>query len=144
MKCSLRGSLVALPTPFKDGAVDLPAFRNLIQEHARHGTDGIVVLGTTGESCTVSTRERHTLVHAAVEFSAGRLDVVVGVGTNDTRTTIENARFAAEAGADALLVVTPYYNRPGERGLARHFAAVAGATERARRAKKAMGAEGSA
>lgn len=128
MDSFLRGSLVALPTPFRGGEIDLQAFGNLIRKHRRAGTQGVVVLGTTGESCTVSARERAALVRTAVEFAEGKLTVVVGVGTNDTTTSVEYTRQATDAGADALLAVTPYYNRPCERGLLLHYGKVASAT----------------
>jgi len=134
MRCSLRGSLVALPAPFSArsihaSCVDLVCYRDLVEEQVERGTDGIVVNGTTGESCTLSGSERLALLRTAVEGTRGRIPVVAGVGTNDTRSTVANAIAAAEAGADALLVVTPYYNRPDERGLAHHFGLVAEATD---------------
>lgn len=128
MTRAIRGSYVALPTPFRDGAVDLPAFRALIELQVEGGSAGIVVTGTTGEASTLSEEECRGLIHAAVGYASGRLQVVAGVGTNDTRTTVERARFASACGVDALLVVTPYYNRPSPRGLQRHYAAVVEAT----------------
>ncbi|MFT5050282.1 MAG: 4-hydroxy-tetrahydrodipicolinate synthase [Chlamydiales bacterium] len=134
MKCPLRGSLVALPAPFlplpaHHGALDLDAYRRMVEEQIERGTDGLVVNGTTGESCTLSAQERNALLETAIEAANGRVPVVAGVGTNDTRSSVANTRAAADAGADALLVVTPYYNRPDERGLAHHFGAVAEATK---------------
>lgn len=125
---SFRGSFVALPTPFRDGALDLTAFEALVDEHAASATDGIVVAGTSGEAATLSECERRTLIHAAVDFASGRLKVVAGVGTNCTRTTVDLARFASACGADGLLVVAPYYNRPSRRGLALHYGSIARAT----------------
>ena len=123
------GSYVALPTPFEDsGAVDLDAFRSLIDLHAASGTSGIVVCGTTGEAVTLSERERNGLIDASVEYCAGRMKVVAGVGTNSTAATLVAARSATKAGVDGLLVVTPYYNKPSRLGLMRHFGAVADAT----------------
>ena len=127
-RCSFRGSLVALVTPFRDGAIDLAAFRGLVDWHCASGTDGLVVAGTTGEGATLDDAEREVLFRAAVEQARGRLPVLAGVGTNATRTTIENARAAEGCGVDGLLVVTPYYNRPTPRGLVLHYAAVAEAT----------------
>lgn len=123
-----RGSWVALPTPFRDGELDLAALRRLIDRHAAGGTDGVVVGGTTGEPPTLTEAERRRALEVAVEHAAGRLPVMAGVGTNATRTTVELARFAEGAGAASLLVVTPYYNRPGRTGLVRHFGAVAEVT----------------
>ena len=125
---TLGGSLVALPTPFSNGALDLETLGDLIDLHVERGTDGLVVNGTTGEAATLTDYERRTAVDFAIERSAGRLPVVVGTGTNATRTSIEHTRTAAAAGADAALVVTPYYNRPTQRGLVAHYAAVAEAS----------------
>lgn len=128
MDAPIEGSYVALPTPFRNDRVDLDAFSALIDEHVAAGTDGIVVCGTTGESATLSEYERRSLIHAAVDFARGRLPVMAGIGTNCTRSTVEMARFAVSSGADSLLVVTPYYNRPSPRGLLAHYGAVAEAT----------------
>ncbi|MCB9902961.1 MAG: 4-hydroxy-tetrahydrodipicolinate synthase [Planctomycetes bacterium] len=124
-----HGSYVALPSPFHEGRLDLEAFEELIEYHAAHDTDGIVVAGTTGESTTMNEFERRSLIHAAVDFSRGRLPVVAGVGTNCTQSTVELARFADNCGVDGLMVVTPYYNRPSRRGLLTHFGRVADATD---------------
>ena len=124
----MRGSLVALPTPFDGEGTDLKAFQEMIDFHVEHGTHGIVVAGTTGEASTLSEHERRSLIHAAIEFAAGRIPVIAGVGTNSTLETVELARFAGACGADALLVVTPYYNRPSRTGLLRHFGAIADVT----------------
>ena len=128
-RCRFRGSLVALVTPFRDGAIDLAAFRGLVDWHCASGTDGLVVAGTTGEGATLDDEERPRLFRAAVEHARGRLPILAGVGTNSTRTTIENAREAEDCGVDGLLVVTPYYNRPTPRGLVLHYSAVAEATK---------------
>ncbi|MFN0008735.1 MAG: 4-hydroxy-tetrahydrodipicolinate synthase [Planctomycetota bacterium] len=120
-----RGSLVAIVTPFRDGEVDFEAFRKLVEWHVESGTDGLVVAGTTGEGATLDGGERTRLFSAAVEIARGRMPVLAGIGTNSTRTTIENAREAEACGVDGLLVVTPYYNRPTPRGLLLHFSAVA-------------------
>lgn len=124
-RCRFQGSYVAIVTPFRNGAIDFEAFRKLIDWHAASGTDGLVVAGTTGEGATLTEAERRQLFEVAVEHSRGRLPVIAGVGTNSTRTTIENARAAEQCKVDALLVVTPYYNKPTSRGLVLHFSAVA-------------------
>jgi len=124
-RCSFQGSYVALVTPFRGGTLDLEALRKLVDWHAASGTDGLVIAGTTGEGATLAEEERETLFLAAVESSRGRMPVIAGVGTNCTRTTIENARAAERCGVDGLLVVTPYYNKPSPRGLALHFGLVA-------------------
>ncbi len=124
-RCRFQGSYVALPTPFRDGRVDLPALHALVDFHADRKTDGLVVCGTTGEAPTLEDWERRAIVEAAVARARGRLPVIAGVGTNDTRTTVAHAKSAAALGVDALLVVTPYYNRPTQRGLEAHYGAVA-------------------
>jgi len=124
-RCRFQGSLVALATPFRDGELDLQAFRGLIDWHASSGTDGLVVAGTTGEGATLTEEERERVFVAAVEGARGRMPVIAGVGTNSTRTTVEYARAAERCGVDGLLVVTPYYNKPTPRGLVLHFGAVA-------------------
>jgi 4-hydroxy-tetrahydrodipicolinate synthase len=120
-----RGAFTALPTPFRGGELDLPALDRLIERQAAAGTRGIVPAGTTGEAATLTEAELERVFAAAVEAARGRLQVVAGVGTNCTRTTVERARLAERIGADGLLVVTPYYNRPSPEGLFRHFSAVA-------------------
>ncbi|MDP6538439.1 MAG: 4-hydroxy-tetrahydrodipicolinate synthase [Planctomycetota bacterium] len=126
-----QGSIVALPTPFRDGHLDLDAFEELIDHHVEQRTDGLVVAGTTGEAPTLNDYEQRSLIHAAVDHAAGRLPVVAGVGSNCTRSTVDLARFAAAEGADGVLVVTPYYNRPSRQGLIGHFSQVADATDAA-------------
>ena len=121
----LRGSMVALVTPFRDGEVDEPALRALARWQVEKGTDGLVPCGTTGEGATLSGDELFRVVRACVEEARGRVPVIAGCGSNDTRKTIENVKRAREAGADAALVVTPYYNKPTPEGLFRHFEAVA-------------------
>lgn len=123
------GSYAAIPTPFRDGELDFDALRRLVHHQIQGQSRGIVVAGTTGESATLRPTERGALISFVAGLARGRLDVVAGVGTNDTRTSCELAREAVEAGADALLVVTPYYNRPNQRGLLRHFSDVADAVE---------------
>jgi 4-hydroxy-tetrahydrodipicolinate synthase len=122
---SLRGSMVALVTPMKDGAVDEPALRALARWQIDKGTDGLVPCGTTGEGATLLPEEAAAVVRACVEEAKGRVPVVAGCGSNSTQRTIDNVQLAKRAGADAALVVTPYYNKPTQEGLFRHFEAVA-------------------
>jgi len=128
VSAALRGSLVALPTPFRGGELDLETLGELIELHVEAGSDGLVATGTTGEAATLTDFERRTVIDCVLERCAGRLPVVVGTGTNSTRVTIEHTRAAAEAGADAVLVVTPYYNKPTQPGLVAHYGAVAEAS----------------
>ena len=122
----LSGSLVAIVTPMKDdGALDLAALKSLIDWHVAEGTDGIVIVGTTGESPTVDVSEHCQLIEKAIEFAAGRVPVIAGAGGNATREAIELTRFAARAGAQYVLSVVPYYNKPTQEGLYRHFRAIA-------------------
>jgi 4-hydroxy-tetrahydrodipicolinate synthase len=121
----LRGSLTALVTPFKPGgALDEEAFRAHVEWQIENGTKGLVPVGTTGESPTLSHDEHKKVVEWCVEEARGRVPVVAGAGSNNTAEAIELAKHAEEAGADALLVVTPYYNKPTQEGLYRHFKAV--------------------
>lgn len=123
------GSLTALVTPFtEEGAFDEAAFRALVEWQIAEGTNGLVPVGTTGESPTLSHEEHRAVVRACVEVAAGRVPVVAGAGSNNTTEAVELVRFAESVGADAALVVTPYYNKPVQRGLYEHFAAVARAT----------------
>ncbi|MGC0414710.1 4-hydroxy-tetrahydrodipicolinate synthase [Embleya sp. AB8] len=122
--------LTAMVTPFTaDGALDLPGAQRLASHLVDAGNDGLVVSGTTGESPTTSDAEKEQLVRAVVEAVGDRAFVLAGVGTNDTRHSVELARQAQAAGAHGLLVVTPYYNKPPQEGLYRHFTTVADATE---------------
>ncbi|MBS1198656.1 MAG: 4-hydroxy-tetrahydrodipicolinate synthase [Proteobacteria bacterium] len=126
----ITGSIVAIVTPMQeDGRLDLAAFRNLIDFHVREGTDGIVVVGTTGESPTVNVEEHCTLIRTAVEHAAGRIPVIAGTGANATAEAIELARCAKSVGAVAGLSVVPYYNKPTQEGLYRHFRAIAEAVD---------------
>ncbi len=120
----LRGSLTALVTPFKDGALDEEAFRAHVNWQIENGTKGLVPVGTTGESPTLSHDEHRKVVEWCVEEARGRVPVVAGAGSNNTHEAVELAKHAEEAGADAILVVTPYYNKPTQEGLYRHFEAV--------------------
>src|SRR6266566_507272 len=122
--------LTAIVTPFReDGSVDLDAFQDLARHLVDHGSDGIVVAGTTGESPTLSDDERRDLVRAAIEAVGDDASVVAGTGTYSTEHSIHLTRQAAELGADAVLVVTPYYNKPPQRGIVAHFEAIARVTD---------------
>jgi 4-hydroxy-tetrahydrodipicolinate synthase len=122
----LSGSIVAIVTPMEaDGALDLPRLKGLVDWHVAEGTDGIVIVGTTGESPTVDVAEHCKLIEKTVEFAAGRVPVIAGAGGNATREAIELNKFAARAGADYALSVVPYYNKPTQEGLYRHFKAIA-------------------
>ena len=122
------GSYTALVTPFRDGHVDYEAFEALIHRQADAGIDGIVPVGTTGESPTVNDVEHIEIIKRAVEFSAGRLKVVAGTGANSTSEAIHLTREAEQVGADGSLQVCPYYNKPSQEGLYQHFKAVAEAS----------------
>jgi 4-hydroxy-tetrahydrodipicolinate synthase len=125
-----QGSLVALPTPFRKGEVDYASLEHLVEWHIASGSDGLVLAGTTGEAATLSDGERFGVFQCAVGVARGKLPVIAGIGTNCTRTTIALAEQAAGAGVDALLAVTPYYNKPSRRGLVLHFSALAEATDK--------------
>ena len=126
----LQGSMVAIVTPmFEDGSLDLNALRSLIDFHVDAGTDGIVIVGTTGESPTVDVAEHCLLIKTTVEHVAGRIAVIAGTGANSTSEAIELTAKAKTLGVDACLLVTPYYNKPTQEGLYQHFAAVAKAVD---------------
>ncbi len=116
-----KGSLVALVTPFKDGELDLETLKKLVEWHIAEGTNGLVPVGTTGESPTLSHAEHETVVSEVVKASAGRLPVIAGAGSNNTAESLRLLQHAKSVGADAGLVVTPYYNKPTQRGLMAHF-----------------------
>jgi len=120
-----EGSMTALATPFRNGALDEDAYRGLIRYQLENGTAGLIPMGTTGEAVTMSADERFRAVKVTVEAAAGKAPVIAGAGSNSTQETIEGVRRAREAGADAALVVTPYYNKPTQQGLLEHFRAVA-------------------
>ena len=122
------GVLTALPTPFKDGKVDYHSLGRLIEYQIENGIDGIVILGTTGEAPTVSEQEREEIVKFASKNIANRVLLMVGVGTNCTESTVRYAKIAHSSGANALLCVSPYYNKPTPMGLVNHFKAVAKST----------------
>jgi 4-hydroxy-tetrahydrodipicolinate synthase len=126
---SLRGTLTALVTPFRDAKLDMAALERLVQRQLDAGVDGLVPCGTTGESPTLSEAEHREVVSCVVRLARGRVPVLAGSGTNSTARTVDLARLNAECGADALLVVAPYYNKPSQEGLFRHFSALAAATE---------------
>jgi 4-hydroxy-tetrahydrodipicolinate synthase len=118
------GSLVALLTPFRNGKIDERAFQDLVDWQIREGTTGLIPCGTTGESPTLSHDEHDRVVALCVEATAGRVPVIAGAGSNSTDEAIRLTRAAKQAGADAALVVTPYYNKPSQEGLYRHYAAI--------------------
>ncbi|PYO21285.1 MAG: 4-hydroxy-tetrahydrodipicolinate synthase [Candidatus Rokuibacteriota bacterium] len=125
MSAKFQGSFVALVTPFRNGNVDEPKLRELIEFHVTHGTDGIIPCGTTGESPTLSHDEHKRVVEVVLEAARGRIKVVPGTGSYSTAEAVELTRHAERAGAAGALVVNPYYNRPTQEGLYRHFRAVA-------------------
>jgi 4-hydroxy-tetrahydrodipicolinate synthase len=120
----LRGSITALVTPFRDGAVDEEAFRSHIDWQIENGTHGLVPVGTTGESPTLSHREHERVVEICVEAAGGRVPVIAGAGSNSTAEAVAFSRHAEAVGADAVLIVTPYYNKPTQEGLYQHFKAI--------------------
>lgn len=122
----ILGSLVALVTPMNlDGSVDWAALKQLVEWHVAEGTHGIVAVGTTGESATLDVDEHLEVVRVVIEVAAGRLQVIAGTGANSTREAIELTQAAAQLGADAVLLVTPYYNKPTQEGLYQHYKAIA-------------------
>jgi 4-hydroxy-tetrahydrodipicolinate synthase len=125
----LKGSMPALITPFRGGTIDESAFRRLIAWHIAEGSHGLVPTGTTGESATLSHDEHNRVVEICVEEAAGRVPVVAGAGSNSTAEAIALTRHAQAVGADAVLSVAPYYNKPTQEGIYRHFAAIAEAVD---------------
>lgn len=125
----LKGTLVALVTPFKDGKVDLAALERLVDWHIEQGTDGLVPVGTTGESPTVNMDEHKNIIQTVIKQAGGKVPVIAGTGGNATAEAIELTRFAKDAGADASLQVCPYYNKPTQEGLYQHFGAIADACD---------------
>jgi len=127
---TLRGSIPAIVTPMhEDGSLDLPAFRKLIDWHVEEGTDAIVVVGTSGESATLDVEEHILMVKTAVEHAAGRMPIIAGAGGNSTAEAIELTKYAKDVGAQASLQVVPYYNKPTQEGMYRHFAKIAEAVD---------------
>jgi 4-hydroxy-tetrahydrodipicolinate synthase len=121
---TFKGSITALITPFKDGKVDERAFQRLVEWQIDQGTHGLVPCGTTGESPTLTHDEHRRVVELCVEAAAGRVPVIAGTGSNSTAEAVELTRHAKTAGADGVLVVTPYYNKPTQEGLYQHFKAI--------------------
>ncbi len=119
-----KGSYTALATPIRDGRFDEEAFRAFVAWQIAEGTNGLVPVGTTGESPTLSHAEHKRVVEVCIEVAAGRVPVIAGAGSNNTTEAIDLARFAEKAGADGLLVVTPYYNKPSQEGLYQHYKAI--------------------
>jgi len=129
-RLELKGAMTALATPFaEDGGLDLPALEGLVRWQIDRGIHGLVPCGTTGEGATLTDEEHSRVIETVVRAASGRVPVVAGCGSNDTRRTLDAARRAADAGADALLVVSPYYNKPNRSGMIRHYEEVAAATE---------------
>jgi 4-hydroxy-tetrahydrodipicolinate synthase len=126
---TLTGAITALATPFCASGVSFADLKKLVELQIRGGVDGIVPVGTTGESPTLSHEEHMDVIRATVEFARGRVPVIAGTGSNSTAEALELTRQSDEAGADAVLVVTPYYNKPSQEGLFRHYSAVAEATD---------------
>lgn len=126
----IKGSIVAIVTPMQaDGSLDYPGLCRLIDWHIAQGTDGIVIVGTTGESATVSVPEHRELIRLAVAHTKGRIPIIAGTGGNSTMEAIELTAYAKSVGADAALLVVPYYNRPTQEGMYQHFKAIAEAVD---------------
>lgn len=119
-----KGSMPALVTPFQGGELDLETLKKLVEWHIGEGTNGFVPVGTTGESPTLTLREHEIVVEEVVKAAAGRVPVIAGAGSNNTMEAIRLSRHAQDVGADGILVVTPYYNKPTQRGMIAHFTAV--------------------
>jgi 4-hydroxy-tetrahydrodipicolinate synthase len=128
MKATFQGSIVALVTPFKNGKIDEPKVKELVELHVKSGTDAIVPCGTTGESPTLSHDEHHFMIELTVKAAAGRIPIIAGTGSNSTSEAISLTKHAESVGANGALVVNPYYNKPTQEGLYRHFRAVAEST----------------
>lgn len=124
-----RGTFTALVTPFRNGAVDFAALDKLIEAQIAGGVTGLVAVGTTGESPTLTHDEKHEIVERTIKSAKGRCQVIAGAGTNSTRDSIEATKFAEKVGANGALLIAPYYNKPSQEGLFRHFKAIADATE---------------
>src|SRR6201985_1643716 len=126
-KTKFRGSFTDLGTPFRNGSLDEAAFRGLVDWQIAEGTNGLVPVGTTGESPTLSHAEHKQVVEWCIDQAKGRVPVVAGAGSNSTREAVELSRHAEQAGANAVLVVTPYYNKPTQEGLYQHYKAISDA-----------------
>jgi 4-hydroxy-tetrahydrodipicolinate synthase len=129
MKAAFQGSFVALVTPFRDGKVDEPKLRELVEFHVTNGTDGLVPCGTTGESPTLSHDEHKRVVEIVIETAGGRIPVIAGTGSNSTSEAMELTAHARKAGAAGALIVSPYYNKPTQEGLYQHYRAIAEAAD---------------
>ncbi|MEM1210600.1 MAG: 4-hydroxy-tetrahydrodipicolinate synthase, partial [Planctomycetota bacterium] len=129
MSLTLQGAMTALVTPFRDGAVDHDRLRQNIDFQIEHGIDGLVPVGTTGESPTLSHEEHDAVIDTTVQQAAGRVPVIAGTGSNSTAEALRLTKHAKEVGADAALMVNPYYNKPSQEGLYRHFMTVADAVD---------------
>lgn len=129
MTLQLRGSMVALVSPFRNGHVDEDALKRLVEFHVAGGTTAVVPCGTTGESATLSHEEHDQVVERVVQASRGRIPVIAGTGSNNTTEAIRLTKHAKQAGADAALLISPYYNKPTQRGLHLHFQAIAEAVD---------------
>jgi 4-hydroxy-tetrahydrodipicolinate synthase len=125
----LTGAITALATPFRGKAVSFVDLKRLIEHQIRGGIDGVVPVGTTGESPTLTSEEHLDVIRATIEFVRGRVPVIAGTGSNSTAEALEYTRLSDEAGADAVLVVTPYYNKPSQEGMFRHYSAIADSTD---------------
>ena len=125
----LTGAITALATPFLGKDVSFGDLKKLVEHQVRGGIDGIVPVGTTGESPTLTSEEHMDVIRATIEFARGRVPVIAGTGSNSTAEALDYTRLSDEAGADAVLVVTPYYNKPSQEGLFRHYAAIADETD---------------
>ena len=123
------GSMTALITPFEDGSLDLNSFKKIVNHQIENGTDGLIPVGTTGESPTLSHDEHQKVVEICIQESSGRVPIIAGAGSNSTKEASKLASHAGKAGADAVLVVTPYYNKPTQSGLYSHFMSVADAAK---------------
>ncbi|MEI7703653.1 MAG: 4-hydroxy-tetrahydrodipicolinate synthase [Deltaproteobacteria bacterium] len=117
----LQGAMVAIVTPLREGEPDLASLRELVEWQIREGTDGIVPCGTTGEGATLTARERADVIRTCVEAARGRVKIIAGAGSNSTAEAVESVKMARQLGADAALVVTPYYNKPTQEGLYQHY-----------------------
>jgi 4-hydroxy-tetrahydrodipicolinate synthase len=126
---SLTGAITALATPFRGKDISFEDLKKLVEHQIRGGIDGIVPVGTTGESPTLTSEEHLDVIRATIEFARGRVPVIAGTGSNSTAEALEYTRLSDQAGADAVLVVTPYYNKPSQEGLFRHYCAIADETD---------------
>ena len=129
MRGIFQGSIVAMVTPFRNGKVDEPKLRELVEFHVKNGTDGLVPCGTTGESPALSREEHGRVVEIVIETAGGRIPVIAGTGSNSTAHAIELTAHAGKAGAAGALIVSPYYNKPTQEGLYRHYRAIAEAVD---------------